>query len=363
MQPGERFSAVIHDIQPGKVTIRFPGGSLFTARSMVQPEARIGEESLFSVRENDFNGRVVLEIVKLPPEELRSKMLTSTLDGAGIPPTPEMMAIGSAIIDSGLAVEADEMKKISYLMSSEASEELTQSELADCAVFMLREKMPIEPDVVKSLVRALKNPGFLMEVISYLDLQDILVAPGSQSASRVFPASLSAFYQLIYAAAAKKLNREDTPADIKDKMRDLMNFITFMGSVRTRSYYQIPFVISGKPRLAEVHMSPSAPSVDDSVAVVVATDTENLGRVEVLINKSHGGISLQLCGDNDYTLKRLTAAFPVLSNALAAKGNRVVGADYKRISNPFTIISPFPGDNPSQKDAPTQKRYTFDMRV
>ena len=60
LQPGDKFKAMIHDIKPGEVTINLGGGALYTARSMILPEARIGEASVFSVRENDFDGRIVL---------------------------------------------------------------------------------------------------------------------------------------------------------------------------------------------------------------------------------------------------------------------------------------------------------------
>jgi len=63
LQAGENFKALIHDIRPGEVTIRFVGGELYTARSYVLPNARIGEESLFCVQENDFKGRIVLKMV------------------------------------------------------------------------------------------------------------------------------------------------------------------------------------------------------------------------------------------------------------------------------------------------------------
>ncbi|MCL2225559.1 MAG: hypothetical protein FWB96_11390 [Defluviitaleaceae bacterium] len=63
LQVGDIFKAFIQDIRPGEVTIRLVGGGLYTARSYVLPNARIGEESLFCVQENDFRGRIVLKMV------------------------------------------------------------------------------------------------------------------------------------------------------------------------------------------------------------------------------------------------------------------------------------------------------------
>ena len=64
LRAGDRFSAVLLDIRPGEMIIRFSGGQTYTARSFVMPNAHIGDECMFLVKENDANGRIVLEVVK-----------------------------------------------------------------------------------------------------------------------------------------------------------------------------------------------------------------------------------------------------------------------------------------------------------
>ena len=64
LQVGDIFKAFILDVRPGEVVIRFNDGQTYTARSLVLPGSRIGGEGLFVVKENDFNGRIVLGIVK-----------------------------------------------------------------------------------------------------------------------------------------------------------------------------------------------------------------------------------------------------------------------------------------------------------
>jgi hypothetical protein len=64
LQPGDIFRAVIQDVQPGAVTIRFSDGETYVARSLILPGARIGDDGLFVVKENDQNGRIVLGMVK-----------------------------------------------------------------------------------------------------------------------------------------------------------------------------------------------------------------------------------------------------------------------------------------------------------
>ena len=64
LSPGDRFTAVLLDIRPGEIKIQFYGGGAYTAKTFVLPNAHIGDECVFSVRENDRNGRIVLELVK-----------------------------------------------------------------------------------------------------------------------------------------------------------------------------------------------------------------------------------------------------------------------------------------------------------
>ena len=61
---GSRFSAVLHDIRPGEMLIRFSCGNTYSAKSLVMPNAHIGDLCLFYVRENDAGGKIVLEVAK-----------------------------------------------------------------------------------------------------------------------------------------------------------------------------------------------------------------------------------------------------------------------------------------------------------
>jgi len=150
MQPGDTFKAVIQNIRPGEVTIRFTGGELYTARSYVLPDARIGEESLFVVQENDFKGRIVLKMVKINTEARQTKMLTEALINAGISPIPEMIELSHAIINAGLPVDAPTLQRAATLLmsmarkkpSEEGSIEISLSTVIEIIIAILLEEMP-----------------------------------------------------------------------------------------------------------------------------------------------------------------------------------------------------------------------------
>ena len=62
LTPGEVFKAEIADIQMNQVSIRFEGETI-TAKSLILPEARIGEPAFFVVLEND-KGKIRLEMLR-----------------------------------------------------------------------------------------------------------------------------------------------------------------------------------------------------------------------------------------------------------------------------------------------------------
>ncbi|MCL2049918.1 MAG: hypothetical protein FWG87_14445 [Defluviitaleaceae bacterium] len=124
LQAGDIFKATIHNIRPNEVTIRFSDGNTYTARSYVLPEARIGEESLFVVQENDLEGRIVLKMVKIAPEILRKNMLTQALLNAGLAPTPQSSELAYRILMSGLPADTPTLQRAVALLAELGIDEI-----------------------------------------------------------------------------------------------------------------------------------------------------------------------------------------------------------------------------------------------
>lgn len=128
LQPGDKFKAIIQDIKPGEVTISLGKGAQYTARSKILPEARIGEPSAFAVVENDFDGRIVLEMVKLAPETKKTNMIKEALTNASITATKENIEIGLALLENGLPVDAQTLQKaMLYIHSKEEKLTITET--------------------------------------------------------------------------------------------------------------------------------------------------------------------------------------------------------------------------------------------
>ena len=63
LQPGDKFIATIQDVQPTMIRLLLENGESLNARSQVYPDARIGEQAAFMVKENK-RGQILLELVK-----------------------------------------------------------------------------------------------------------------------------------------------------------------------------------------------------------------------------------------------------------------------------------------------------------
>lgn len=116
---GTVFKADILNIQPGRVTIRLDDGGKFTARSMVSPDARIGEESYFRVKVNNLDGLIQLEMIKGTPEERQDNLAQEALSSAGMYSTAENVELARALIENGLPVDPDTLQKAAHLRQTQ----------------------------------------------------------------------------------------------------------------------------------------------------------------------------------------------------------------------------------------------------
>ena len=70
LQPGDKFYATIQDVQPTMIKLLLENGESLSARSQVHPNARIGEQAAFMVKDNQ-RGQILLELVKHGDSEKR----------------------------------------------------------------------------------------------------------------------------------------------------------------------------------------------------------------------------------------------------------------------------------------------------
>ena len=72
LQPGDKFYATIQDVQPTLIKLLLENGESLEARSQVYPDARIGEQAAFMVKDNQ-RGQILLELVKTGESESKKR--------------------------------------------------------------------------------------------------------------------------------------------------------------------------------------------------------------------------------------------------------------------------------------------------
>jgi hypothetical protein len=415
LRPGDRFKALVTDIKLGLVTVRLPDGSFFTARTRVLPEARIGEESLFLVKENDFKGQIKMEMLKPDPVARQSGMLREALRNAGLFVTEENMNLARAILENDLPVDAQTLLRAVFFKYANQTETP-----ADRVVFLLRENFPAESASLQILEKILRQPDLLgknllqiadalagdkspeaREIIralftsepdfppdSSFDFPDepkrlqnllrkhfFLMINNSDSPVRVKPSparGLNRYYNEVYESVSRALS-EITAKAIKhpaaERMETVKEALRFMEQTdKHREYFQIPFMTGPQeePKQAELFVFKDAKRASDPAkpaTALISLETLSFGRAEVYIQKSGNEARLDFRLTDEETVKTFNANSPKLTRALREKNITVSGLSFQKSDGVFTLLSPEPGGQNDAQKKELPKRFTFDMRV
>ena len=295
---GSVFKAQILDIQPGRVTIQLGGGSRFTARSLVYPDAHIGEESYFRVKVNNFDGLIQLEMVKGTPSESQSD-------------------------------DASDMDKSTFLAKEGLPADITGMKALDAAL-----------DPERHLTKLLESAG-VEQYISF-DSFEKQLKPLEQYYNELKDTLMQLKESVI---------KGEKPSGLLQKLDAIEENLSFMRRVSKHvRYYQIPFIHQNRTGQGELFRYKSGKSV-------VAMDTVNLGRIEVVLNgtKDDKHVAVQFRGDTDDILALIKSKSPRLSRDLYRKGFQITELSYQKRTERTTVLTGGPAKEP--------RRQVFDMRV
>ncbi|MCL2399760.1 MAG: flagellar hook-length control protein FliK [Defluviitaleaceae bacterium] len=405
------FKAVILDIQPGKVSIRLDEGSTFTARSMVLPDARIGEESYFRVKSNNYEGLIELEMIKKPPEVRQDKLVREALTNAGMYASDENIALGKMLVERNLPIDVSTLQKIAFFRYSQPD---NAPFLTEKAIFLLQEGFPANEASLKALNNSMNPNLHLAKQLTKLE-ESILKLPPSET-KQIFYHTLNKLSarttkdanstkinlqpdsdefkirQKINFAAISNVSQHKSLKQFYSQLRDTLvqlqeqlsatgvseenpqvfrevqrsvnavrENLSFMNQVSQQiQYYQIPLQTS-RGELFIYHDKKSSASLSKDANVLIALDTLALGRIEILANKKENRLTFQFSGDTDKVIGLIKAESHGLTKALHEKGFQITGLTYqKRKTERTTVLTPSPVQEVKQEET---RRYAFDMRV
>lgn len=162
LQAGDKFKATILDIKRGEVTIKLTDGNVITAKSMVVPEARIGDVMEFSVQDNK-DGQILLSMFSSTDgKELQMRTLVDILSSVNILPTEESLELVKLLMDNGLPVDKNTIQNL--LQSLKANPDLDMDTLA----FMLKEDIPITLENIEQVKLTVQNENKIKNQITEL---------------------------------------------------------------------------------------------------------------------------------------------------------------------------------------------------
>lgn len=375
LAPGDRFDALVMDIKPGRVTLRLSDGNELTARSLVLPEAHIGDNATFQVKEN-VNGQILLEMVKPDERGAVESIIKEALSAAHMQFTEQNAEIVNMLMKANLPIDAKAIQKAAYFKY--AAPELSDKEI----IFFVKENFSANEKTIETykgfidktikldkninlLLNEMENIEGLKSRVSVLRNKLILNLKenGLKNVGEYFEEVEKTVSELKTFFAQNKITGEAVKQ--LDYVQDNLKLMDNVS--RYKQFLQIPFIMDGRVNQAELHVfnrkkgKKGANDNNGNATAVLLLDYGNLGHVEVVVNKIQKSVTLQFKSDNADSMDLLKANLPKLIGALKEKGYETAQISFKRTEEKFDITDGIELDR--QAGNAEIKRYSFDMRV
>ncbi len=381
---GDCFKALIKDIQPNVVTLRLDSGELLNARSLILPEARIGEEAVFIVKDN-ANGQILLEMQKSQGDGVKDVIIKEALTAAGMDTADENTEVLRTLMSNNLPLDKETVQKAVYFR-------LTQPDLTDKEIaFLIKEQIPPSEGSLAvfnriskgtlSLRDELKNLADEILNISDRELKKALASAILNKDTETFDNNRlrSALYKKIslpfskenplknlngffkeLGDVLKKLTEtaSKTPErEITKQISQIKDSLLFMShSGHEKIFMQIPMFFNDTLQQAELTvLKDGKRALKDRATVFLSLDLLNLGKVEVFVEKDYRNLSIDFWTENNPKL--LKERLPELGLMLNRLGYKITALNLRRPEK-ITLTT-----GPDNKPPEPPRRYSFDMRV
>ena len=410
--PGQVFSAEILDIQPGVINLKMGEGAL-VARTLTSPDARIGDNATFMVRENvpaqgNTPAQITLEFLRGAAvgesAKVSASIVKEALQAANMQHTGQNSALIEDLVAHNLPIDQHSVQRAAFFRYS-----MPDVPFSRIAFLLENNFAPIERAVevfqklasgemnlknetanLQRLVSetAFQNPATKEGLQTMLEgklafepqaQQQAQTQPQTQAGQAIDPQNgqitdLGKFLTELRAlteevAAFLRQSGEDS-APIRQTLENISDILDFARNVgETKMYYQFPFVFTGKEHLAELHVFKKRAARKTSgknATALIGLDMAHLGRVEVLVNKADRDVNLQFRTDSGRTIMLVGENKAKLADMLGDKGYLLTGLGMKMIDEKFDITGGEKKETPMNMPLPENvgaKRYSFDMRV
>jgi len=391
LTPGDTFAAEILDIQHGVVTLKI-GENPLAARTLVSPDARIGDKAVFLVKEA-MPGQIMLEFLRSGgTSQVSGSIIKEALAAANMQLTHKNSELIDLLVSHNLPIDHHSVQRAAFFRYS-----MPDAPFAQIAFLMENNFAPIDstvevfsdildgrlniqaeianlqsgidamPDAVRADLTA-KTQGKLMLELAAANAPDLGIY-------------LSELRALVDEIAAYLQNNtphsEAQAATLRQTLANIGDILDFAANIdSTKLYYQFPFIINGRQNMADLHVMKRKAAKKSAVGnknatALIALNMPHLGRIEVLVDKNERNVKLQFRSDSGLTLYTINNSGAKLSEMLGDKGFTLTGIALKMTGEKFDITRPVAAEGkPTRAKARTEeestagpKRYSFDMRV
>jgi len=415
--PGQVFSAEILDIQPGVINLRMGSDGVLAARTLASPDARIGDNATFVVRENvpglgNTPAQIVLEFLRGgvvgqdgQNAQVPASIVKEALQAANMQHTGQNTALIGDLVAHNLPIDQSTVQRaaffrysmpdvpfprIAFLLENnfaptERTVEVFQK-MASGEMNLKSETANLQQLVSET---AFQNPATKEALQSMISgklafepqAQQPQIQPQAQAQVVEMPNDqttelgkfLTELRALTEEATALLQRSGEEHAPIRQSLENISDILDFARNIGdTKMYYQFPFVASGEEHLAELHIfkkKAARKTSGKNATALIGLDMAHLGRVEILVNKAGRDVALQFRTDSGRTISLVGEHKAKLADMLGDKGYLLTALGMKMIDEKFDIgssdkkeVKEVKSDN-IVADSTGAKRYSFDMRV
>ncbi len=145
--------------------------------------------------------------------------------------------------------------------------------------------------------------------------------------------------------ALKTLENSKVPGakELGEQLTVAKESMEFTSQLKENVFLQIPLSINSHETNGELlvfnNKAGGKNKNKKATSVIVGLDTENLGRFETYIKKEDKKIDLQFRLEDDRVINLVKSNMSSLEELLSAKNLKIESIQFKKIENPFTIIS------------------------
>lgn len=204
---------------------------------------------------------------------------------------------------------------------------------------------PRPDDALKRLMDegfdSIKGSGFDLEG----ELEKVFFAgtSGPEAAGQIKAAGEKLVFHLQLLRTCCLKQRQGGGKDVLREIDKLLQSLKLFSSLERLSYMQIPIIIADKRETLELYMlkkdAGARPTEPGAIKILIALDTQNLGRVEALVGIRDGSISIDFKLAEEKAAECFREGAGALYGQASLKGYKILSLRFQTFSEPVTPVN------------------------